>query len=367
MNADPVVKYPIISQRLADVSTAIPAAWRTRQYGAIGLIALAALWYAAVGWHSPAGETGRADHLGLWDFAGFIALGAAVWLTTPTTWTIAATTFHESIRKRWLTALLGFALVMLAVSTFFTWMQPGEEQKFMRDFGVGFTMIMTLIVSIFLGVALIPPEVERRTIFTILSKPVNRLEFLLGKFEGLALVLLLNLVLMSVMFLLAYALFVIQKEGFSSAFQPDVSGISPKGLPFDLRNLALALSLQYGLLLIMAAAAIFLSQLLSGMTAIISCFVLYFVGQSAPYFEHLSGEDGMTQKGLVPLLSPSVSAIVGFIYVFLPRFDRFEARERLVNDLPIGLNYLVKAGASGVVYTAVLLALAYYSFSDREF
>jgi len=367
MNADPVVKYPIISRRLADVSTAIPAAWRNRQFVVIGLLALAAVWYAAAGWHSPAGETGKADHLGVTDFAGFVALGVLAWLTTPTTWTIATTTFHESIRKRWLTALLAFALVMLAVSTFFTWMQPGEEQKFMRDFGVGFTMIMTLLVSIFLGVALIPPEVERRTIFTILSKPVNRLEFLLGKFLGLALVLLLNLVLMSVMFLIAYALFVIQKEGFSGSFQPDPAGISPKGLTFDLRNLALALSLQYGLLLIMAAAAILLSQVLSGITAIISCFVLYFVGQSAPYFEHLSGEDHMSLQGTAPVLSPGISAIVAFFYVFLPRFDRFEARERLVNDLPIGLNYLVKAGSSGVVYTAVLLALAYFSFSDREF
>jgi len=75
----------------------------------------------------------------------------------------------------------------------------------------------------------------------------------------------------------------------------------------------------------------------------------------------------MSLQGTAPVLSPGISAIVAFFYVFLPRFDRFEARERLVNDLPIGLNYLVKAGSSGVVYTAVLLALAYFSFSDREF
>ena len=49
---------------------------------------------------------------------------------------------------------------------------------------MGFIVIITMLMAIFLGVALVPPEIERRTIFTILSKPVDRLEFLIGKFLG---------------------------------------------------------------------------------------------------------------------------------------------------------------------------------------
>ena len=92
-------------------------------------------------------------------------------------------------------------------------MQPGSQQKFLRDYGLGFTVIITLIAAVFLGVALITPEIERRTILTILSKPVTRIEFLVGKYLGLMLTLVFNLVVMGSIFLLSYALFVVQKDG----------------------------------------------------------------------------------------------------------------------------------------------------------
>ncbi len=354
----------VISSQRADETVAIPANWRTRQFAILGFIALVALWFAAVGWHSPQTESGNGDNFSIFDLAGFLVLGGVVWLTTPATWTIAATTFQEAIRRRWMTALLGFALVMLAISTFFTWMQPGEEQKFLRDFGVGFTVIMTLIVAIFLGVALIPPEIERRTIFTILSKPVTRIEFLLGKYLGLCSVLLLNIVLMSFMFLVSYALFVIRQEhGLGQALLADNQGVSKLGLVFDLVNLTKALGLQFGLVAVMGAVSLAISQIMANMTSIISCFVIYFIGQSASYWEHLAG--GMGNTG--PVLSAPVRAIVNTVYFVLPRLDRFDVRERLVSDLPIQLNYIVKADSSGAIYIAALLALAYFVFGDREF
>jgi CDP-diglyceride synthetase len=152
----------IISAQRASESALVPASWRVKQLFLIGLVALLAIWYALGGWRSPGSEANAADSLSAFDFIGFALLGLLVWLTTPIAWTIAVTAFHEAIRRKWMTALLGFAVVMLAVSTFFTWMQPGEEQKFLRDYGIGFTVIMTLIAAIFLGVAMIPPEVERR-------------------------------------------------------------------------------------------------------------------------------------------------------------------------------------------------------------
>jgi Cu-processing system permease protein len=375
----------IISRRLADEQLVVPAAWRTKQFIIIGLLVLLAGWFAVAGYRSPAGDSGSADHFSPFDLVGFVSLGALAWFTTPVTWTIATTTFHEAIRRRWVTALLGFAVVMLGVSTFFTWMQVGSQQKFLRDYGLGFTVIMTLIAAIFLGVALIPPEIERRTVFTILSKPVTRLEFLLGKYLGLLFTLAMNLAVMSVIFLLSYAIFVIGKDGqaafsggnffsniahipqaISLAAQNDGSGASIKGLWFDLGNLAKALFLQYGTLSIMAAVAIMLSQFLSGIVAIIASFVVYFLGQSASYWEHLAGNTGY-RSGSGPLLGPVLQRIVEVVYFLLPRLDRFDVRERIVNDIPVGMNYILKAGSSGCVYAAVLLTIAYFAWSDREF
>ncbi len=341
----------------------IPASWRIGQAVLIGLVLLLAIYYNLKGWKSPAGETGAADARTIFDQVGFLVLAGLVWLTTPTAAVIALTTFHEAVRRRWMTALLAFALVMLALSTFFTWMQPTEEHKFLSDFGVGFIIIMSVLMAIFLGVALVPPEIERRTIFTILSKPVNRLEFLIGKFLGLCLTLFINLFLMSLMFLISYAIFKIRRETWAGAML--VENAHP-GLVFEVSNLARALFLHFGQLAILAALALLMSLVVSYMTAIIFCFVAYFGGQASSYWEHLSGTGG-EEGHKVEHLSGAALAIVRLVYFMLPRLDRFDVRERLVNDSPIAFNYMWKACGSGLIYVAVLLLIAYLVFSDREF
>ena len=308
MAAQSPAQRELISSQRATGGIAIPASWRVGQLALIAVVLLTAIWYAVTGYHSPANETRAADNFSPFDLVGFGMVALLIFLTTPTAWVVATTTFQEAIRRKWMSALLGFAVVMLGVSTFFTWMQPGSEQKFLRDYGLGFTVIITLIAAVFLGVALIPPEIERRTIFTILSKPVTRLEFLVGKYLGLMLTLALNLLVMSTIFLISYGLFVVKKDGadaltganffanishwpqaFALANAHDNMGVSINGVGSDLVNLARALLLHLGTLSIMAAFAMMLSQFLTGITAIIISFVVYFLGQSAAYWERLTG------------------------------------------------------------------------------
>lgn len=337
--------------------------WRAGQAIVSVLILLLAAYYNTKGWQGPPIETNMAASRTAFDQIGFVLLLVLTWLTTPAAGVIAATTFQEAIRRRWMTALLAFALVMLCLSSFFTWMQPGEEEKFLRDFGMGFIIIITMLMSIFLGVALVPPEIERRTIFTILSKPVDRLEFIIGKFLGLAITLFSNLLLMSVMFLLSYAIFKVRREGWAGA-NAVIENVHP-GIAFDVANMARALVLQYGQLLIMAALALTLSLVVSNITAIVFCFVAYFGGQGSSFLEHLGGEHGAEhgERGL----SGPVVGIIKVLNFLLPRLDRFDVRERLVNDMPVAFNYIWKAMGSGLIYIAVLLTISYLVFSDREF
>lgn len=341
----------------------IPAKWRIGQFVIIAVLAVLAAWFYKTGWQSARGETGAADSRSLVDLTGFAVLAGLVWLTTPTAAVIALTTFQEAVRRRWMTALLIFALVLLALSTFFTWMQAGEEQNFIRDFGLGFIIIITLLMAIFLGVALVPPEIERRTIFTILSKPVDRLEFLIGKFMGLALTLLVNTVLMGGMFLLSFALFKIRREGFGGAMNATDPLVHP-GLMFDMANITKALILQYGQLLVLSAMALTMSLLISGITAIVFCFLAYFGGQMSSYWEHLQEHANGTHGAA---LAGPVQGMINMVHFILPRLDKFDVRTRLVQDVPVGLNYMWKAMGSGLIYVAVLLAIAYLVFSDREF
>jgi len=345
-------------------SVEVPAKWRLGQMVVIGLIFLLAIYYNTIGWKSGAGQTGAADAVTIFDQVGFIILAGLVWLTTPTAGTIAITTFQEALRRRWMTALLAFGLVILGLSTFFTWMQPGEQEKFLRDFGIGFIILMTLLMAIFLGVALVPPEIERRTIFTILSKPVDRLEFLIGKFMGLCLTLAVNLLAMGTLFIIAYALYRVRSAGGMDKAMAVVEGVQP-GLMFEITNLGAAIVLHYGQLAIMAALALTLSLVVSNITAIIFAFLAYFGGQMSSYWEHLGTEHGAEAGGAG--LSGPMERLVKVVYFLLPRLDRFDVRERLVQDMAIQFNYVWKAFDSGLIYVAVLLTIAYLVFSDREF
>jgi ABC-type transport system involved in multi-copper enzyme maturation permease subunit len=245
----------------------------------------------------------------------------------------------------------------------------GTEENFLRDFGTGFIIIITMLMAIFLGASLVPPEIERRTIFTILSKPVERHEFLIGKFLGLCMTLLVNLFVLSVMFLISFALFKIRREGWADALAS--TNISP-GLGFDLVNFSKALCLQFGQLTILSALSLLLSLVVSNITAIVFSFVVYFGGQMSSFWEHLSGQGGQGGDGHdhgeeSGHVSRSMQGVINIVYFLLPRLDRFDVRERLVQELPIHFNYMWKAFGSGLVYSAVLLTIAYLVFSEREF
>ena len=359
MSASPAVMARAANESPEANKVVVPAKWRALQLGVIGFIALLAALYALVGWRAPAGESGLANtHFQPISLAGFVVLAGLAWLTTPAAFVIARTTFQEAVRRRWMLGMLGFGLVLMLLSTLFSSFQAGEERNFLRDFGLGFIIIITMLMAIFLGVALVPPEIERRTIFTVLSKPVDRLEFLIGKFLGLCCTLFVNMMLMSAMFLFSYSLVMYRREG-AKAF--DVLMPTHPGLAFEITNLARALLLQYSEIIVIAALALALSLMMSGIVAIITSFIVYFLGQMASYWEHVR------ENGTQFALAAPISAVLTLLYYLLPKFDKFDVRERIVNNMPIAMNYWWPAFGSGLVYAAILLAVAYAFFSDREF
>ena len=264
MNANPTLNAPApkpVARRPLPATSAtetlpVPARWRIGQLLLIALVALGAIVYnvAFVPWKFLF-QTLQASNfkaaLGLFslsDQLGFVLLAAMIWLCTPAAATVAVATLQEALRRRWVIGFLLFSTIVLACSGMLTFVQLGEEQRFLQDMGTGFIIGMTILIAIFLGVTLVPPEIERRTIFTILSKPVNRLEFLLGKFYGLALTLFVCLAWLSAVFLTVFILFNLKEN--PAAWTTGTANNPDANLGFQTANLAKALLLHYGQLIV---------------------------------------------------------------------------------------------------------------------
>ena len=382
MNANPTLNAPAPKPALrrgapmakATETLPVPARWRTGQLLLIALVALGAIAYNF--YFLPWGfilKTLQAGNFkaaltlfSLSDQLGFVLLAAMIWLCTPAAGTVAVATLQEALRRRWVIGFLAFSTIVLLFSGSLTFVQLGEEQRFLQDMGTGFIIGMTILIAIFLGVTLVPPEIERRTIFTILSKPVNRLEFLLGKFYGLALTLFVCLAWLSVVFLIVFVLFNLKQN--PAAWTTGTANNPDATLGFQTVNLAKALILHFGQLIVLSALSLMLSLIVTPITAITFCFLAFFGGQMSSYWGHLGGEghDGHEEEAAHGLSGP-MQNLVKIVYYALPRMDHFDVRPQLVTDTAIMIPVMWKAWSGGLIYVSVLMTIAYLVFSDREF
>src|SRR5271157_1171166 len=114
--------------------------------------------------------------------------------------TIALHTFKESVREKVLYNLVAFALLLIGAAILFGSISVGVEQIILITLGLTSISVFGLLIAIFIGIDLVSKEIERRTIYNILSKPVTRVEFILGKYLGLLLTLLVNTAIMTLGF-----------------------------------------------------------------------------------------------------------------------------------------------------------------------
>ena len=113
---------------------------------------------------------------------------------------VAVNTFTEAMRQKVFNFLLLFALALIASASFFAQFSFSEQLKFVKDFCLGALSVFGTLIAIVGTAQLLPAELENRTIYTVLAKPVRRFEFLLGKYLGSVLLVFLSVLMMSVMF-----------------------------------------------------------------------------------------------------------------------------------------------------------------------
>ena len=256
-------------------------------------------------------------------------------------WTIAKATIRDALRQRVLNLLLVFALLAIATVFFMSRWTPGEQDKMIIDIGIGAIWFFGVVLSMVLGAFMIPQEVERRTLFTVLSKPVRRVEFILGKYLGAMITLGINLALMTIVFFAAY--------GLKAAKLGTLSWYSAWNV------LAAVLLCYAGLMILTMMAIVFSTRASAALSLILTAF-FYIVGNTGGMFEELGARAG---GGLMASIAKAVSLI-------LPRFDMFDVRQVFVTGGFVPPSVLLVTMGYTLIYAFVLMLIGYLLFNERE-
>lgn len=250
---------------------------------------------------------------------------------------IARNAFREAVRDRVLYNLVIFALLLIAGAIFLGELSAGQEAKIIVDLGLSAILFFGVFIAIFVGVGLVYKEIERRTLYAILSKPVGRGEFLLGKYLGLCLTLFVNVLIMGVG--LSLALILVQR-----GFDPLVVRIWP------------AILLIYVELMVLTGVALLFSSFSSPALSALLTFFVFTIG-------HLSADLKTLAHSMAS--APARSLFAG-LYYLLPNLANYNIITLSAHGvLPDARNVLL-AIVYGFIYVAVLLAATTLIFRRRN-
>ena len=251
---------------------------------------------------------------------------------------IARNAFREAVRDRVLYNLVLFMLALTAGAIFLGELSAAQESKIIIDLGLSAMLIFGVFIAIFIGVALVYKEIERRTVYAIFAKPVGRGEFLVGKFLGLCLTLAINVVVMGAGVSLAL---IYVKGGWDSA----VLGIWP------------AVALIYMELAILVAVALLFSSFSSPALSALCTFAVFVIG-------HFSAD---LRAFATSLGSASSRYFFGALYYLLPNLSNYSYITPAAHGEVVSPVAFLTATAYALVYIVVLLAAATLIFSRRNF
>ena len=252
----------------------------------------------------------------------------------PRVWAIAANTVRQAIRSKLLYALLFFGLVLIGGGVLVSTLSYVEHTRIVQDIGLAALRVFSIGIAIFVGVGLIHGEVDRRTIYTILSKPVSRSEFIVGKYLGLVLTIWLQLAIMTLAF---------------------VCVSLAVGAPVDAGHFAAIGLIAVELMLMIAVATLF-SSFTTPMLASLFTLGVYFAGHLSRDLHQLGKQADM--QGL--------QTVTQVLFWSLPDLESFNLTVEAVHGLAIPTSAIWLPVAYGLLYSSILLLVAALVFERRD-
>ncbi len=252
--------------------------------------------------------------------------------------TIALGAFRESVRERVLYNLIAFALLLIGAAILLGSISVGAERLVLVNLGLAAISVFGLLIAIFIGIGLVSKEIERRTVYNILSKPVTRAEFILGKYAGLVLTLLVNTAIMTVGFYVALA---IQRGG------------------LGLQDFSLLTAVYFILLelAIVVGVAILFSCISTSILSAVFTFCIFVIGNFSGDIRSFGQESG----------SVVLQKLTGALYYVLPNFSNFNVIDQVAHGVRIQGLLITANTCYALLYITILLSAAVMIFEEREF
>ena len=249
---------------------------------------------------------------------------------------IARNTFREAVRDRVLYNLVLFVLLITASAVFLGELTAGHEARTIVNLGLSAILLFGVFISIFVGVGLVSKEIEKRTVFAIFSKPIGRGEFIVGKYLGLCLTLLVNVLIMGI-------------------------GVSLALLYVGGGHLAAsiwgAIFLIFLELTILTAVAILFSSFSSPSLSALLTFFVFIIGNFSQSLRDFAENLG----------SNSAKLFFNFLYYFLPNLSFYSFITNAAHGDTPPASMFGGASLYAIVYISILLAITVLIFSRRNF
>jgi ABC-type transport system involved in multi-copper enzyme maturation permease subunit len=250
-------------------------------------------------------------------------------------WILARNTFREAIRDKLLVAVIVFGTVLVTASVVLAPLTLGEEERVVRDLGLSAVSIFTVLLIILVGTGMVFREIQQRTIDTLLTQPVSRSHFILGKFFGLYGSIFVSLAALGAVYLAVVALF--------------GGGI--------FRGLFVALALTACEAIVVTAVAIFFSSVASPLLSSLFTFLVILAGHFGETLRALAEQSG----GVV------LSGITTGMYFVLPSLHQFDVRNNILSAVPVSTTQIAGCAAYAILYSAALILATILVFQRRDF
>jgi ABC-type Na+ efflux pump permease subunit len=270
---------------------------------------------------------------------------------------IARNTFTEAVRQKVFNILLIFALVVIGTASLFAEFSFGEQLKFVKDFCLGTISVFGTLIAIVGTAQLLPNEVENRTIYTILAKPVRRLEFLLGKYMGSALLIFMSLVLMSVMF---GGALVYKEQRLITGARAEEPSVGAAEVQQEVQQIQAA---TFDPDLVKAVLLIFIKlALLAAITLLVSTFSTSMVfNVTVAFMILIAGHLVGTAKDMW-----ADNRLAVWLLGIIPDLGSFNIADDIILGSAIPWAHVVKVALYGLMYLVCVVAGAHFIFADRE-